>query len=65
MKDVTLLRLARLSLKELADKVDATSDCDHKRASCAEIGCIGEQVKKARKTIELLNDRLKVRKESP
>lgn len=31
--------------KALADKVDATSECDHKRASCSEIGCIGAEVK--------------------
>jgi hypothetical protein len=36
------------ALVALADKVDATSDCDHKRVSCAEIGCIGEQVTAAR-----------------
>ncbi len=37
-----------VALRELADKVDATSDCDHKRSSCAEVGCIGVQVKQAR-----------------
>ncbi len=39
------------ALIALADKVDATSDCDHKRATCAEVGCIGEQVKAAREAI--------------
>ncbi len=39
------------ALIALADKVDATSDCDHKRFSCAEVGCIGAQVKAARAAI--------------
>lgn len=36
------------ALQALADKADATGDCDHKRASCEEVGCIGEQVRNAR-----------------
>jgi hypothetical protein len=38
----------RGALNALADKVDATSECDHKRRSCEEIGCVGAEVKKAR-----------------
>lgn len=34
--------------KLLADKVDKTSDCDHTRRSCEEIGCIGAEVKRVR-----------------
>lgn len=41
---------AAKAMKALADKADATGDCDHKRASCAEVGCIGEQVKAVRLT---------------
>jgi len=43
-------RLVKVS-KALADKADAVGDCDHKRASCAEVGCIGEQVKAVREAI--------------
>lgn len=39
------------ALQALADKVDQTSDCDHKRAWCEEVGCIGVQVKAARAAI--------------
>lgn len=39
------------ALMALTDKVDATSDCDHKRARCEDIGCIGVQVKSARAAI--------------
>lgn len=39
------------ALIALADKVDATSDCDHKRLSCEDVGCIGAQVKVARAAI--------------
>ncbi len=38
----------RDAAKALADKVDSTSDCDHKRASCDEVGCIGHEVKAVR-----------------
>jgi len=38
-------------LEALANKVDATSDCDHKRASCKDVGCIGHEVKIARELI--------------
>lgn len=38
--------------KALADKVDATSDCDHKRASCADVGCIGVEVKRVREALQ-------------
>lgn len=40
------------ALKALADKVDATSDCDHKRQSCEDIGCIGHEVRIARAAIK-------------
>jgi hypothetical protein len=36
------------ALQALADKVDATSDCDHKRQRCEDIGCIGAEVRAAR-----------------
>lgn len=38
--------------KELADAADATGDCDHKRLSCADVGCIGEQVRAVRKALK-------------
>ena len=41
----------KAALKALADKVDATSECDHHRLSCAEIGCIGVEVKAAREAL--------------
>jgi hypothetical protein len=39
------------ALKALADKVDATGECDHKRISCEDIGCIGVEVRRARSVI--------------
>lgn len=37
------------ALRKLADKVDETTGpCDHKRASCESIGCIGVEVRQAR-----------------
>ena len=41
----------REALTALADKVDATSECDHTRLSCEEIGCIGAEVRRARAAI--------------
>ena len=43
----TLLEMAQ-ALEALANKVDATSECDHTRISCEEIGCIGAEVRRAR-----------------
>jgi hypothetical protein len=40
-----------MALEALTDKVDATSDCDHKRYFCEEIGCIGVEVKHAREVL--------------
>ena len=39
------------ALKELADRVEATNECDHKRIACEDIGCIGAVVVRARKAI--------------
>jgi hypothetical protein len=39
------------ALKALADRADATSECDHKRISCEDIGCIGAEVRRARVAI--------------
>lgn len=39
------------ALKALADRVDATSECDHKRIACEDIGCIGAEVRRARVAI--------------
>jgi hypothetical protein len=39
------------ALKALADRADATSECDHKRISCEDIGCIGAEVRRARGAI--------------
>lgn len=49
---LSLVDRLREALKNLADKADATGDCDHKRYSCADVGCIGEQVKAAHKALE-------------
>jgi hypothetical protein len=32
----------------LADKVDATSECDHSRRSCVDVGCVGAEVRRVR-----------------
>lgn len=37
--------------RALANRADATSECDHARLSCEEIGCIGFEVKRARAAI--------------
>ncbi len=39
------------SLIALANKIDSADQCDHKRASCEEVGCIGHEVAIARKAI--------------
>lgn len=40
-----------IACRALADRADATSECDHARLSCEEIGCIGFEVKRARAAI--------------
>lgn len=39
-------------LEALIKKVDATSECDHKRVSCQEIGCIGFEIQNAKKVLD-------------
>lgn len=40
----------------LANKVDATSECDHKRYACEEVGCIGAEVKRARAALQRVRE---------
>lgn len=40
--------------RKLADKSDAVGDCDHKRATCKEVGCIGYEIALVRQAIKAL-----------
>ena len=40
--------------RNLADKSDKVGECDHKRASCEEVGCIGHEIAVVRKLIAKL-----------
>lgn len=42
----------REAAKALADKVDRTSECDHVRIACEDIGCIGAEVKAVRAALQ-------------
>lgn len=45
------LKAVREAFKALIAKENKHSECDHKRASCKEVGCIGYEIKNAEKAL--------------
>lgn len=44
----------KIALKNLVAKAELSGPCDHKRAHCEEIGCIGHEISIAKKLLDSL-----------
>lgn len=56
IEDARKLMALLAAARAIADRADATGECDHKRQSCEDIGCIGHEVRMVRSAIAAIEE---------